>query len=103
MQHFAKRYKQKSHIQSTIEQEKELIFKDIFGKEIEVALKGYIESLEADLIPVPEPSNVSNYSGQIRLRMPRILHHDLAVGATKQGMSLNTYMVYLLTNSRRSE
>jgi len=36
------------------------------------------------------------YSGQLRLRMPTSLHREIAERAEKEGVSLNTYMLYLL-------
>ncbi|WP_291322635.1 toxin-antitoxin system HicB family antitoxin [Desulfonatronospira sp.] len=37
------------------------------------------------------------YSGQFRLRLPKSLHAELAAEAVKQGVSLNGYVVYLLS------
>ncbi len=49
----------------------------------------------------PELSIVSDktkeYSGQFRLRLPKSLHAELAAEAVKQGVSLNGYVVYLLS------
>lgn len=56
-----------------------------------------VESLEDEGRPLPEPNKVVPYSGQLRLRMPRHLHEQLAVFAQQEGMSLNSYIVYLLT------
>lgn len=36
-------------------------------------------------------------SGQFRLRLPRELHQDLAREAKEQGVSLNSYVLYLLS------
>jgi predicted HicB family RNase H-like nuclease len=43
------------------------------------------------------------YSGKLVLRMPKQLHADLAAAAEREGMSLNSYLVYLLAerNARR--
>ena len=68
-------------------------------KEAEIVLEGYIESFKSENTPLPEPNKVSEYSGQTRLRMPRDLHRALAIGAQKQGVSLNTHMVTLLSMS----
>lgn len=67
--------------------------------EAEIVLEGYIESLKSENTPLPEPNKICEYSGQTRLRMPRDLHRALTVGAQKQGVSLNTYMVTLLSMS----
>lgn len=36
------------------------------------------------------------YSGQLRLRMPASLHREISEQADKEGVSLNTYLLYLL-------
>lgn len=74
-----------------------------FGKTYEDALEqaktvldAYIEVYIQDGETLPEPNKISSYSGQVRLRMPKDMHHQLASQAQKQGVSLNTYMVSLL-------
>lgn len=47
-----------------------------------------IESGEA----LPEPLTLQQYSGQTRLRMPKLLHRQAAVMAEQDGVSLNTYI-----------
>lgn len=37
------------------------------------------------------------YSGQVRLRMPTSLHKELSELAAKEKVSLNTYVLYLLS------
>ncbi len=60
-----------------------------------------IESLERDGIPLPEPKfvKIQKYSGQVRLRMPKSLHNELALSAELEGVSLNTHMVCLLSKN----
>ena len=60
-----------------------------------------IESLERDGIPLPEPKypKIQEYSGQVRLRMPKSLHNELALSAEDEGISLNTHMVSLLSKN----
>jgi len=60
-----------------------------------------IESLERDGIPLPEPKyhKIQEYSGQVRLRMPKSLHNELALSAEQEGVSLNTHMVSLLSKN----
>ena len=51
-------------------------------------------------IPVPESEpDLSAYSGQFKLRMPRSLHRSLAIGARKEGVSMNQYCIYLLAKN----
>lgn len=66
-------------------------------EEAKVAAEGFIEALRAENLPLPEPNKASEYSGQIRFRMPRDLHQRLSIEAQRQGVSLNTYMVHLLS------
>ena len=60
-----------------------------------------IESLQRDGIPLPEPKcpKIQEYSGQVRLRMPKSLHNELALSAEGEGVSLNTHMVSLLSKN----
>lgn len=68
-------------------------------KETQAVLDGYISVLSEDGENLPEPNTVNNYSGQIRIRMPRELHRQLAIESARQNMSLNSYMVSLLSMS----
>lgn len=65
--------------------------------EAKVVAEEYIETFKTEGLPLPEPLKISEYSGQIRLRMPRDLHQKLTIEAQRQGTSLNTYMVHLLS------
>ncbi len=60
-----------------------------------------IESLERDGISPPQPKSfkIQQYSGQVRLRMPKSLHNELASIAENEGVSLNTHMVSLLSKN----
>jgi len=68
-------------------------------KEARIVLEGYIEAYKTDNIPLPEPHQAADYSGQTRLRMPRDLHRALAIASQRQGVSLNTYMIMLLSTN----
>jgi predicted RNase H-like HicB family nuclease len=48
---------------------------------------------------VPKPSDRAdvNYSGKFLMRVPKRLHAELANTAKAQGVSLNQYVLYLLT------
>jgi len=63
-----------------------------------VVLQMAVESLERDDIAAPVPKVVEHheYSGQVRLRMPKSLHKELAVTAADDSVSLNAYMVMTL-------
>jgi antitoxin HicB len=56
-------------------------------------LKGAIESGQT----VPEPTGIEDFSGKFVLRIPRALHRSLDREAKKQGVSLNHYLVHLLS------
>jgi predicted RNase H-like HicB family nuclease len=53
---------------------------------------------------IPLPSTDESYSGRVLLRMPRSLHRRLAESAEHEGVSLNQYLVALLSerNALRS-
>lgn len=64
--------------------------------EAKVALGLFIESLQASGDPLPKVTEAVDFSGQIRLRMPKSLHSSLAAKAEKEGVSLNTWLITLL-------
>ena len=72
------------------------------GDSIEEALKNLNEakaswietSIEIKRI-VPEP-NSENFSGQLRLRMPKSLHRELSQKAKDENVSLNQFILYHL-------
>ncbi|NPV28964.1 MAG: type II toxin-antitoxin system HicB family antitoxin [Firmicutes bacterium] len=47
---------------------------------------------------VPEPA-AENYSGQLRIRMPKSLHRALSEKAKEENVSLNQYIVYQLARA----
>ena len=71
-------------------------------RELNVAAEAFFESLKSSGQPLPVFEKLEPYSGQIRLRMPKSLHAGLSHSAERDGVSLNTYMVYLL-EKRHSE
>ena len=50
-------------------------------------------------VDVPEPFSAEDYSGQLRLRMPKSLHKHLAERAKEEGISMNQYCVYILSHA----
>jgi len=53
-------------------------------------------------IEIAEPAeeqDLSDFSGQFKLRMPKSLHRSLSVNAKKEGISMNQYCVYLLAKN----
>jgi predicted HicB family RNase H-like nuclease len=65
--------------------------------ELFIASDAYFEALEASGKPLPLPEKVISYSGQLRLRMPRSLHAVLSHEAEDENISLNTYIITLLS------
>ncbi|MGB7589795.1 MAG: type II toxin-antitoxin system HicB family antitoxin [Terriglobia bacterium] len=75
-----------------------------FGDTINAALRGLEEvkelwfegRIEAGE-EVPEPSKVEDFSGKFVLRIPRSLHRTLDHEARKQRVSLNQYVLHILS------
>ena len=65
--------------------------------EFNIAAKAYFESLKETGRPLPQEHKIIPYSGQTRLRMPKSLHAALSSGAENEGISLNTYIITLLS------
>lgn len=59
----------------------------------------WLETVYENGDKIPLPSTDDNYSGKLLLRMPKTLHRRLAEAADKEGVSLNQYIVFLLSNS----
>jgi len=66
-------------------------------KMIEDAKRCWFTACLEDGIPIPEPSNMQDYSGQFKLRLPKSLHKKLADRSRQEGISMNQYCLYLLS------
>ncbi|NPV27225.1 MAG: type II toxin-antitoxin system HicB family antitoxin [Firmicutes bacterium] len=73
------------------------------GETAEEAIKNLIDAkncwIETALElgrPIPEPFADDDYSGQLRVRMPKSLHRVLAEKAREEKVSLNQFIVYQL-------
>lgn len=63
-------------------------------------------SINAPTIVAPlllEPDEYRKYSGQFKLRLPKDLHKKLYTRAREQGISMNTYCIYLLAKNSAIE
>jgi predicted HicB family RNase H-like nuclease len=64
-------------------------------------IESVVEQVLQDLLEagdeVPEPWSQRAYSGKFNLRVGERLHRSLAQAAAEQGLSLNQYVVRLLT------
>jgi len=67
-------------------------------KNVNDAKKSWIETCLELGRSVPEPVT-DDYSGQLRLRMPKSLHQTLAERAKEEKISLNQYINYQLARS----
>jgi predicted RNase H-like HicB family nuclease len=65
-------------------------------KELLIAAEAFIETLKESGQVIPPPGKILPYSGQLRLRLPKWLHANLAMEAESEGVSLNTYLISLL-------
>lgn len=63
----------------------------------EDAKKSWIETRLEKGLEVPEPFSIHGYSGRITIRTPKSLHRELIRQAEKEGVSLNQYLVYILS------
>ena len=69
---------------------------DAYENSIDAKREWLTAALE-DNIKIPEPKDLSEYSGQFKLRLPKSLHKSLVENSRKEGVSLNQYCVYLLS------
>lgn len=61
--------------------------------EAKVALDLFIKTCKERDIPLPDPQPAQDYSGQLRLRLPKSLHRQAAELAEADGVSLNQFIV----------
>jgi antitoxin HicB len=67
------------------------MIEDAMREWLHVAIENGLE------IPLPESMRKASYSGKFPLRMPKSLHEKLAKAAVLDGVSLNQYIVSLLS------
>jgi len=65
---------------------------------VEDAKKSWFTACLENGVEIPEPSSSSEYSGQFKLRLPKSLHKNLAERSRQEGISMNQYCLYLLSN-----
>jgi antitoxin HicB len=69
----------------------------------EDAKRAWVQTAYEKSMEIPEPNSISDkFSGRITLRTPKSLHRDLVEQAEKEGISLNQYIVYLLSKESSS-
>ena len=52
-----------------------------------------------DGVTIAEPKDIDSYSGQFKLRLPKSLHKQLAEQAMIEGISMNQYCLFLLSQN----
>ena len=65
---------------------------------LQEAMEGWIETKLENGFPVPAPLDSDKYSGKVVIQIPKSLHARLALEAEKEGVSLNQYALYKLSN-----
>lgn len=73
------------------------------AEEAKIAVEGFLKVYQEDGCPIPKPATLKAFSGQTRLRLPKSLHANLNQEAQKEGVSLNTYLVSLLSERHVSK
>lgn len=65
----------------------------------EAAKREWLTAALEDGYPIPEPACDEEYSGQFKLRIPKSLHRQLSQQARREGISMNQYCLYLLSQN----
>ncbi len=65
----------------------------------EDAKREWLSAAIADGFPIAEPDEIESYSGQFKLRIPKSLHRQLVLQSKREGISMNQYCVYLLSQN----
>jgi antitoxin HicB len=66
-------------------------------KNINEARELWIETAYESGDDIPLPSTAMGYNGKLSIRMPKSLHRNLAEQAERENVSLNQYIVFLLS------
>lgn len=70
-------------------------------EQLEIAKELYLKVFEEDGCLLPEPKKLPEFSGQLRIRIPKSLHAELSRSAEAEGVSLNTFIISVLTDQHR--
>lgn len=71
--------------------------------EIHHAVEAWLEAAKKTGNPIPAPTVPGSTSGKFLMRVPKRLHADLARAAKREGVSLNQYVLYLLTGKHAAD
>jgi antitoxin HicB len=63
------------------------------------AKKAWIGAATEEGREIPKPKNLyqDDFSGKFTLRLPKTLHKELTIQAEEEGVSLNQYILYLIS------
>ena len=61
------------------------------------AMAGWLETKIENGFQIPNPVSQEAHSGKFVLRLPKSLHSRLVIAARREGVSLNQYALYKLT------
>ena len=61
------------------------------------AMEGYLQAMLKHGDTIPEPLMTEGYNGRFLLRLPKSLHRRLSYESQKEGVSLNQYALYKLS------
>lgn len=71
---------------------------------LEEAIEEWIEFARTDGLEIPEPlPSLGRFSGKFTFRVPRSLHQRLSGMSEIEGLSLNQYLLYLVTKALNGE
>lgn len=59
----------------------------------------WIEGALEDGLPIPEPEPGKEYGGRLLLRLPKSLHAGVARAAERDGVSINQYLVMVISQA----
>jgi predicted RNase H-like HicB family nuclease len=73
--------------------------------QLQDAIVAWVEAARAAGNPIPKASRpaAEQHSGKVLLRMPRSLHAEVAQAAKREGVSLNQYLVFLVSTARTQD
>lgn len=63
------------------------------------AKKAWLEAALEEGLDIAEPDSENNFSGQFKIRIPKSLHKQLAEQSKREGISMNQYCLYLLSQN----
>ena len=63
------------------------------------AKKAWLEAALEEGLDIAEPDSENSFSGQFKIRIPKSLHKQLAEQSKREGISMNQYCLYLLSQN----